>query len=68
MKTKVTLLIAAVAFFGMGCASTVTLGPDANADSYLGASANTKGASLTLPLVKGELKTTGKTETKTKKK
>ena len=67
MKTKVTLLIAAIAFFGMGCASTVTLGPDANKASYLGASADTKGASVTLPLLKGEVKaTTGTTDKKKK--
>ena len=67
MKTKVTLLIAAVAFFGMGCASTVTLGPDANKASYLGASADTKGASVTLPFIKGEVEATGTTETKKNK-
>ena len=66
MKTKLTLLIAVVAFFGVGCASTVTLGPDANKASYLGASADTKGASVTLPFVKGEVKTTGTTAKKKK--
>jgi len=55
MKNKVTLLIVAVAFFGMGCASTLTVGPNANKSSYLGASANTEGASVTLPFVKGEI-------------
>ena len=67
MKTKVTLLIAALAFLGVGCASTVTLGPDANKASYLGASADTKGASVTLPVVTGEVKATGTTDTKKKK-
>ena len=66
MKTKVTLFIVAAAFFGMGCASTLTVGPDANKASYLGASADTKGASVTLPFVKGEVKATGATEKKKK--
>ena len=66
MKTKVTLFIVAVAFFGMGGASTLTVGPDANKASYLGASADTKGASVTLPFVKGEVKATGTTEKKKK--
>jgi len=52
MKNKPTLLlIAAVAFFGVGCSSTVTLGPKANDDGYLSASANGKGVSVTLPFV-----------------
>ena len=66
MKTKVPLFIVAAAFFGMGCASTLTVGPDANKASYLGASADTKGASVTLPFVKGEVKATGTTEKKKK--
>ena len=68
MKTKLTLLIAVAALLGVGCASTLTIGPDANKASYLGASADTKGASVTLPLVKGEVKTTGATTTTKKKK
>ncbi|MBC8395251.1 MAG: hypothetical protein H8E05_01020 [Bacteroidetes bacterium] len=66
MKTKVTL-IGAVVLLGLGCSSTLTVGPKANESSYLGASANTKGASVTLPLVKGEVKAT-KTEAETKNK
>ena len=57
MKTvKVTLVIAAAAFLGMGCTSTLTVGPHANDDSYLGASASTKGASVTVPFVKADVK------------
>ena len=64
MKTvKVTLVIAAAAFLGVGCASTLTVGPQANDDSYLGASASTKGASVTVPFVKAGVKAT---ETKKK--
>ena len=68
MKNKLTPLIAVVALLGVGCASTLTIGPDANKASYLGASADTKGASVTLPFVKGETKTTGTTTTTKKKK
>lgn len=65
MKTaKVTLVIAAAAFLGVGCASTLTVGPQANDDSYLGASASTKGASVTVPFVKAGVKAV---ETKKKK-
>ena len=56
MKNKVTLLVVATAvLFGVGCASTVTVGPKANDDGYVGASASTKGASVTVPLVKAEV-------------
>ena len=55
MKTLV-ILIAATALFATGCTSTVTLGPKANTDQVLGATAGTDGASLTLPFVKGEEK------------
>ncbi|MAF25481.1 hypothetical protein CL634_07915 [bacterium] len=43
--------------FGMttGCTSTVTLGPKANDTAVLGAKAGTDGASVTLPLIKGEV-------------
>ena len=64
MKNKATLLIAAVALLSVGCASTLTLGPDANKASYLGASADTKGVSVTLPLVKGEVRGAGATTKK----
>ena len=50
----------AVVLFGMttGCTSTVTLGPKANDSTVIGASAGTDGASLTLPLIKGEVRPT----------
>jgi hypothetical protein len=62
---KTLIAIATIALLGAGCTSTVTLGPEANADGIIGASANESGASLTLPLVKAEL---GTTTTTTKKK
>ena len=49
---KITLIVAAVSLLGAGCASTVTVGPKANKDSYLGVSADTKSASVTVPFVK----------------
>ena len=41
-----------------GCSSTVTLGPRANDSAVVGANASTSGASVTLPLVKAEVKAT----------
>jgi hypothetical protein len=66
MKTKLTL-IGTVALLGFGCSSTLTVGPAANKSSYLGANASTKGASVTVPFVKGSISRT-ETESKTKKK
>jgi len=54
MKTLVTLTVGALLFVASGCSSTVTLGSKANQDGYLGASASTKGASVTVPFVKAE--------------
>ena len=48
-----------------GCSSTMTIGPSANKDGYLGAAASTTGASVTVPFVKAE---TAVTETTKKKK
>tara|TARA_Y100000114_G_scaffold92369_1_gene85833 strand:+ start:5553 stop:5753 length:201 start_codon:yes stop_codon:yes gene_type:complete len=53
---KVMFMGATAAFLGMGCTSTLTVGPHANDDSYLGASASTKGASVTVPFVKADVK------------
>ena len=50
-----SLLLFAVVLAFAGCSSTVTLGPDANTESYLGATAGTSGAAVTLPFVKGEV-------------
>jgi len=58
-KIKITLTIVAALFLGVGCASTCVVGPDANKDSYLDVSASTKGASVTLPLVKAGVSRTG---------
>jgi len=55
MKTLVTTVIGT--FVLTGCSSTLTVGPKANDSSYLGADASTKGASVTLPLVKASVKT-----------
>ena len=60
-KYIITLFVGTVAIllFGLmsGCSSTVTLGPAANKDAVIGASADTSGASLTLPLIRGEVGT-----------
>ena len=64
MKTLYYIgMIAFLLGFAIGCTSTVTLGPKANDSSVIGASASTEGASVTLPLIKGEV-----TSTETKKK
>ena len=55
MKTLVTLAVATLVL--TGCSSTLTVGPKANDSSWVGADASTKGASVTLPLVKAEVKT-----------
>jgi hypothetical protein len=47
-----------------GCSSTLTVGPRANTDGYLGANASTQGASVTLPLIKGEVKAAQSTKKK----
>jgi len=65
MKTLVTLTVGALLFVASGCTSTVTLGPAANKSAVIGAKAGTGGASLTLPLIKGEV---GSTTTTNKKK
>jgi len=63
---KKSLLLFVAALVLAGCSSTVTLGPDANTESYLGAAASAKGASVTLPLVKGTVGTTDTQSTKKK--
>ena len=65
MKTLVTLTVGALFFAASGCSSTMTIGPRANKDGYLGASASTAGASVTVPFVKAEAVVT---ETAKKKK
>jgi len=55
MKTLVAIVIGG--FVLTGCSSTLTVGPKANDSSWVGANASTKGASVTLPLVKAEVKT-----------
>ena len=62
MIKKSLLIVAAVAL--AGCSSTVTVGPDANAESYLSATASTQGAAVTLPFVKGTVGSTATQSTK----
>ena len=64
MKTLVTLTVGMLLFAASGCSSTVTLGTAANEDAVVGVSASPVGASVTLPLIKAETRTT---ETTTKK-
>ena len=45
-------------FTAAGCSSTVTLGTKANDSAVIGANAGTSGASVTLPLIKAEVKAT----------
>jgi len=52
---NIVILIVGTLFLASGCTSTVTLGPQANEDAVVGATAGTSGVSLTLPLVKGEV-------------
>jgi len=65
MKQILTLTIGTLLIASSGCTSTVTLGTAANEDGVIGASASPTGASVTLPLVKAQTKTT---ESATKKK
>ena len=62
MKKVIVTLVGAALFVASGCTSTVTLGPKANESTVLGASAGTGGASLTLPLLRGEVKPTTEDE------
>ena len=59
MKYIVILFVGTVAILLIGlvsgCSSTVTLGPSANKEAVVGASADVTGASVTLPLIKGEI-------------
>ena len=64
---KALLAIAVGTLVLTGCTSTLTVGPKANENMVLGASANTEGASLTLPLVKASVGTTTTTKTTKKK-
>ena len=60
------MIVGTLFLIASGCSSTVTLGTSANKDGILGASASPAGASVTLPFVKAEAKTTEAT-TKRKK-
>ena len=66
MKTLVTLTVGALLIAVSGCTSTVTLGPKANKDGFVGASASPTSASITVPFIKAETATTPAT-TKEKK-
>jgi hypothetical protein len=65
MKTVIILTLTTFVVAMSGCTSTVTLGPKANESAVIGVTAGTDGASLTLPLVRGEVSPT--TTTKKKK-
>ena len=65
---KTLSAIAVVVLLGAGCTSTVTVGPKANKDGIVGASASTEGASVTVPFIKTEVKSTDSTAKTTKKK
>ena len=62
MKNTLTYIGMVAFLIGMatGCTSTVTLGPKANESAVIGASAGAEGASVTLPLLKGEVGPTSK--------
>jgi hypothetical protein len=64
MIKKSLLIVAAVAL--AGCSSTVTVGPEANTESYLGVTAGAQGAAVTLPFVKGTVGSTATQSTKKK--
>ena len=56
-KLIITIMTGALLCVASGCTSTVTLGPKANESEVLGAGVGTNGANLTLPLVRGSVKT-----------
>jgi hypothetical protein len=64
MKKTTTLMVSMLLFGTIGCATTLTLGPKANEDGVIGASASTDGASVTVPFIKAETRPT-KTSTTT---
>jgi hypothetical protein len=64
MKPLAIVTVGMLLFAASGCSSTVTLGPKANENEVLGATAGTGGVSLTLPLIRGEVTPTTPTETK----
>ena len=66
MKKLITLKVGMLLIVASGCSSTVTLGSKANENERLGASASTKGASVTVPFIKGEVKSTTATDKKKK--
>ena len=61
---KALMLIAVALFVASGCTSTVTLGPQANKDTVVGASLSTSRVGVTLPLISAETKTTDATTKK----
>ena len=52
---KKTLTYIGMVALATGCTSTLTLGPKANDSAVIGATAGAEGASVTLPLIKGEV-------------
>jgi hypothetical protein len=58
MKTVLLSIVGALLIVASGCQTGVTIGTKANETEVLGAAAGSKGASLTLPFVKAEVKPT----------
>jgi hypothetical protein len=63
-KTLTTLAVGTLLFAMSACSSTVTVGPEANESSLVGASVGTEGASITVPFISAELKPATKTTKK----
>ena len=61
MKTTTILLLSVFIIGTLGCTSTVTLGPKANKDGIVGASASPSSASVTVPFIKAEAAATTST-------
>ena len=57
MKTLVTLTVGTLLFVASGCTSTVAVGPKANKDKCLSASAGWDHVDVTVPLVRVGVKT-----------
>ena len=68
MKTLITLTGGVLLLVASGCTSTVTLGPEANKDGVVGASASPTSASVTVPFIKAETATTATAPATTDKK
>lgn len=59
MKKLLTTTVGVLLFAASGCSSTLTVGPQANKDTVVGADVGDDGVSVTLPLVKGTVGAAG---------